>query len=104
MESLKDFLNLEHWWKLVALAGVAIAIAGLARSVPAAFAGFGLLLFGAGMWANHSRESQKETIEGLQGFRIRDAYPWKPTAIGVLLSAAGVLLFGFGLYRLAGAN
>lgn len=104
MEGLKDLFNLEHWWKLVALAGIAIAIAGIGRSPPVIFTGLGLLLFGAGMWANHPRESQKETVDGLRGFRVRDAYPWRPNGLGISLSAAGILLFAFGLYNVAAAN
>jgi hypothetical protein len=38
-------------------------------------------------------------MEGMRGFRIVSAYPWKPHAVGLIFDAAGVALFGFGLFR-----
>jgi hypothetical protein len=100
METLKELFNLKHWWKFLSVAGVLIAAAGIGRSVPGSLVGLGLLLFGVGMWANHPSKGQKQTVEGLLGFRVVDVPTWEPNALGIALCVAGVLLFGFGLVRL----
>jgi len=55
MASLKDF-DLEHWWKMLAGAGVAIVVASIAvKFVPTILIGLGLLLIGLGEWRMHPR-------------------------------------------------
>jgi hypothetical protein len=72
---LKDF-NFKHWWTLLAAAGGIIAAASI---VPKSTLGFlvrlSLLFFGIGEWMNRPGKPKKETVEGLQGFRVVDSYP-----------------------------
>lgn len=100
MDFLKN-LKIEHWWTLLAVAGAAIAVASIpVRFTPGFPIGLGLLSCGIGESINHPRQSQKETVEGLRGFRVVDAYPWKPSIVGSVLDGIGVVLIGFGIYLL----
>jgi hypothetical protein len=101
VETLKELFNLKHWWKFLAVAGALVTAAGIGRSFPGTLIGLGLLLFGVGMWANHPSKAQKQTVEGLRGFRVVDVPTWEPNALGIALCVAGLLLFGFGLVGLA---
>jgi hypothetical protein len=99
---MKDF-NFKHWWTLLAAAGAGIAIASIAKVifVPGLLIGLALISFGVGEWANHPEKPQKETVEGMKGFRIGTGHPWTPTPIGIILDFVGLGLLGFGFYWLS---
>ena len=84
-----------HWWILVGIAGALIAVASApVKFVPGFIIGLALLLFGVGQWIDHP----VSTGVG-RGFKITQ-YLWRPSVFGVALSLGGIILFGFGLYRL----
>jgi hypothetical protein len=94
MESFSKW-DLEHWWKLMAMAGALLAIASApTRFGPGVLMGLGLLLFGAGQWNNHPIQTKRS------GGQIVESYPWHPYFFGLLLITIGIGLFCFGLYRL----
>ena len=101
MADLKDF-NFQHWWTLMAAAGAAIAVASISvQYTPSFLIGLGLLFFGVGEWVNRPRQPYKQTVEGMLGFRMVSANPWKPNVFGLILDAIGFGLFGLGLFRVA---
>ena len=94
---LKDFTK--HWWTLMSASGALITIASVVpKSTLGILAGLSLLFFGIGEWMNHPRTPVKETVEGLSGFRVGEAYPWKPNFLGIVFDAIGVMLFGITVY------
>lgn len=94
MQLPKDFDD-RHWWILMGVAGALIAAASApVQFVPAFAIGLSLLLFGVGQWIDHP----VQTAVG-HGWQTT-GYPWRPSALGMSLSFAGVVLFGVGLYRL----
>jgi hypothetical protein len=98
MPDLKDF-NFKHWWTLLAAAGGLIAAASIVpKSTFGLLVGLSLLFFGIGEWINRPRTTQKETVEGLRGFRTVDAFLWKPSFLGVIFEVIGVCFFAVSLY------
>lgn len=94
MDFPKEFDD-RHWWILVGIAGALIAVASApVKFVPGFIIGLGLLTFGVGQWIDHPIRTDFRP-----GFQIT-GYPWRPSVFGVVLSLGGVVLFGFGLYRL----
>jgi hypothetical protein len=84
-----------HWWILVAIAGALIAVASApVKFVPGFIIGLALLLFGVGHWIDH------KLLTGVGPGFTTTRYPWQPSVFGVVLSLSGIVLFGFGLYRL----
>lgn len=92
----KDFDD-RHWWILVGVAGALITTASApVQFIPGFMTGLALLLFGVGQWVDHPLQTGVGP-----GFSFTTTgYPWRPTFFGTLLSAAGAILFGIGLYRL----
>jgi hypothetical protein len=98
---LKDF-NLKHWWTLLAAAGGIIAAASIVpKSTLGFLVGLSLLFFGIGEWMNRPRKLKKETVEGLQGFRVVDSYPWQFSWLGVIFEAIGIGPFATSLYMIS---
>ena len=98
MPDLKDF-NFKHWWTLLAAAGGLIAAGSIVpKSTLGFLVGLSLLFFGIGEWINRPRTTQKETVEGLRGFRTVDAFLWKPSFLGVIFELIGVCFFAVSLY------
>jgi hypothetical protein len=95
-----DRFKPDHWWNVVAFAGGLIAVAAVWQQFFAAFLiGLGLLLFGAGEWVNHPRQTQ------VKGAKVLDLYkvtgnPWKPKVQGILMDGLGIALFVLGFFRL----
>ncbi|MEY9110425.1 hypothetical protein ABH999_006621 [Bradyrhizobium yuanmingense] len=88
-------ISLDEWWKVVATAGGAIAVAAVAaKFTPAVLLGVGLLLFGVGEWFNHPLQ----TKVGI-GFKIT-GHPWRPRLFGIVMDVVGLALAFLGLYRL----
>jgi hypothetical protein len=88
-------LDIEHWWKLLAGAGAAIAVASIAAKFnPTIFVGLGLLSIGIGEWKDHPLQTQLAP-----GFKLT-SYPRSSSMLGVLLDVLGVALAGIGLYKL----
>jgi hypothetical protein len=84
-----------HWWILVGIAGALIAVASApVKFVPGFIIGLALLLFGVGQWIDHP------LLKGIGPGFTTTRYPWQPSVFGVVLSLGGIVLFGFGLYRL----
>jgi hypothetical protein len=95
---LKD-LNFKHWWTLMSGAGGLIAAASIVpKSTLGFLAGLSLLFFGLGEWMNRPRTTIKETVEGLRGFKTVDAYPWKPSFLGIIFDAIGIIFFAVTAY------
>lgn len=57
-----------------------------------------MLFFGLGEWINRPRTAVKQTVEGLQGFKVVDDYPWKLSILGAIFEVLGVLLFALTIY------
>jgi len=88
-------ISLDEWWKVIATAGGAIAVAAVAaKFTPAILLGIGLLLFGAGEWFNHPLQTKVGVDFKITG------HPWRPRLFGLLMDGAGLALGGLGLYRL----
>ncbi|WP_441280525.1 hypothetical protein [Tardiphaga sp. 862_B3_N1_1] len=92
---LKKF-DLEHWWKMLAAAGIAVSIASIAvKYPPTIFVGLGLFAAGIGEWVNHPYQ---EKI----GFNFKlTGHPRSPRISGLLLDGAGLILAFVGLVKLA---
>jgi hypothetical protein len=91
--------GLKRWWNFIGAAGLLLAIVSApVQFVAGVLMGLGLLFFGAGEWGNHAiriRRTDGNTAE---------SYPWYPYFFGLLLDAIGIVLFGFGLYRLVASE
>jgi hypothetical protein len=95
-----DRFKPDHWWNVVAVAGGLIAVAAVSQQFVAAFLiGLGLLLFGAGEWVNHPRQTQVKGAKVVGLYKVT-GNPWKPKARGILMDVLGIGLFGLGLLRL----
>jgi hypothetical protein len=103
MPELKDFMNFPQWSKLIAAAGALIAIGSVSMGRPLGYflIGLGLLFFGVGETVNRTERKEKETKEGMLGFRMVTVYPWKPTAFGLAMDIIGIGLFLFGIWLVA---
>lgn len=91
--------DLKRWWNFIGAAGLLLAIASApAQFIAGVLMGLGLLSFGAGEWGNHAIRVRR--TDGITA----DSYPWYPYFFGLLLDAIGIVLFGFGLYRLVASG
>jgi|SRR5450631_4500082 hypothetical protein len=95
-----DRFKPDHWWNVMAVAGGLIAVAAVSQQFVAAFLiGLGLLLFGAGEWVNHPRQTQVKGAK-VVGISKVTGNPWKPKVHGILLNVLGIGLFWLGMFRL----
>src|SRR5260370_35442623 len=96
-------MNFPQWSKLIAAAGALIAIGSVStgRQLGYFLIGLGLLFFGVGETVNRPDQKQKETKEGMVGFRMVTVYPWRPTAFGLGMDIVGIGLFWSGIYLVA---
>lgn len=97
-----DALNLEHWWKAVAAAGLALAIAGAAANHnPLLVIGLGVLACGIGEWINRPMQQTlfQQGVGGLNG--IVSGHRWKANPLGIILDIVGLALIAFGIWRIA---
>jgi hypothetical protein len=92
---LKKF-DLEHWWKMLAAAGVAVSVASIAvKYPPTIFIGLGVLSAGIGEWINHPYQEQI-------GFNFKlTGHPRSPRISGLLLDGVGLTMTVVGLVKLA---
>ena len=91
--------DLKRWWNFIGAAGLLLAIASApVQFIAGVLMGLGLLLFGAGEWGNHAIHIKR--TDGTTA----ESYPWYPYFFGLLLDAMGIVLFGFGLYRLVASE
>jgi hypothetical protein len=93
MDWLKT-LDLGRWWNVAMAVGAATTIAALAvKEIGFAATGLGMLSFGLGEWLNHRKE-----MVWIKG-EILTSYPRFNRPAGIVLDVIGVLLLGFGIYR-----
>lgn len=93
---LKGF-DLEHWWKMLAGGGAAIAVASIAvKLMPMIFVGLGLFLIGLGEWINHPYQ---ERVDAYGRFKISGHLRTNYVA-GWLLDCLGLVLAAVGLAKL----
>ena len=100
---LEDFKP-DNWWSILTVAGGLIAIAAVPVQFISAFLiGLGLLFFGAGESINRAKriDIKGSTVVGL--YKVTNN-PWRPTALGLILDAVGIFLFGFGAFWLLGPH
>jgi hypothetical protein len=84
----------------MAVAGGLIAVPAVSQQFVAAFLiGLGLLLFGAGEWVNHPRQTQVKGAKVVGIYKVT-GNPWKPKVHGILLNVLGIGLFWLGMFRL----
>jgi hypothetical protein len=96
-----DRFKPDYWWNVVAIAGGLIAAAAILQQFIAAFPiGLGLLLFGAGEWVNHPRQTRGNGSSKVVGIYKVTGNPRKPKVHGILMNVLGIGLFGLGLFRL----
>lgn len=98
---LKNF-DLEHWWKVLAAAGLAITVASIAvKYPPTIFIGLGLLLIGVGEWLMHP----SFTVPVKDGFErwLVTTQQRRPHPVGFVLDGFGAVLLIAGLVKLAQA-
>lgn len=94
-------LQLDHWWKLAAVAGALIAIAAVGvKFVPGVLIGLGMMFFGSGEWSMVRRIERPipdtfGTPGGVHWMIIRER-----SVFGTGLQIAGVILFALGIYKL----
>lgn len=96
-----DFKIADNWYKAMAVAGVALAVAALAaKHDDALLIGLGLVAWGLGEFANHPyREEIGFDQFGRANAKI-SGHPWRPSLLGAGLDVAGLVLIGIGLWRL----
>jgi hypothetical protein len=98
---LKKF-DLEHWWKMLAAASAALAIASVAvKLIPTVFIGLGMLLIGIGEWMMHPVFTVPMQ-DGLQRWLVTTS-DRRPHVIGVVLDVLGGFLCIAGLVKLLAA-
>jgi hypothetical protein len=96
-----DRFKPDHWWNVVAVAGGLIAVAAVWQQFIASFLiGLALLLFGAGEWVNHPRQTRGNGSSNVVGIYKVTGNPRKPKVHGILMDVLGIGLFGLGLFRL----
>jgi len=96
-----DSLNIEHWWKAVAAAGVALCVAAVAaKHNQLLLLGLGTLSCGIGEWVNRPLQQTlvQQGFGGLNG--IVTGYPWRPKPLGLILDGIGILLIVYGTIRI----
>lgn len=100
MDWLKS-AELDHWWKLAAVAGAVITIASVGvKFTPGVLIGLGMLFFGSGEWSMVRRIERPfpatfGTPGGIHWIVIRER-----GLFGTSLQIAGVILFALGIYKL----
>jgi hypothetical protein len=86
--------------RTIAVAGGLIAVAAVPAQFVAAFLiGLGLLLFGAGEWVNHPRQTQVKGAKVVGLYKVT-SNPWKPKVHGILMDGLGIAFFALGFFRL----
>jgi hypothetical protein len=94
MDWLKE-LDLQRWWIAAIAVGLVVIVAALtAKNNAVAIIGFGIIACGFGEWFNHRME-----IQIIHGGTLT-TYPRFNRSQGLALVALGIILTGFGLYRL----
>jgi hypothetical protein len=96
---MKDF-DLEHWWRVLAAAGVAIVIASVAvKFAPTILIGLGILSVGIAEWMQHP---QQQFLVGQSVFDrgLVTTHPRVPKPSGLALDALGAGLCIAGLIKL----
>jgi hypothetical protein len=94
--------NFKFWWNLLGAAGAAIVVASATASfVPGFLVGLGILAVGVGEWHNHPRRTEIITGKERGTYIKHGTNPWKPKLFGLIVDAIGIVLFCWGLYRLA---
>jgi hypothetical protein len=95
-----DRFKPDHWWNVVAVAGGLIAVAAVPAQFFAAFLiGLGLLLFGAGEWVNHPRQTQVKGAKVVGLYKVT-SNPWKPKVHGILMDGLGIAFLALGIFQL----
>jgi hypothetical protein len=96
---LEDFKP-DKWCSILAVSGGLIAVAAVWNQFISAFViGIGLFLFGAGESVNRTKRTEVKEAPGLGRYKVT-GNPWRPSAGGLILDAAGIFLFGVGVYWL----
>jgi hypothetical protein len=98
--TMKEF-DFQHWWNLVAAAGVIIAVIFFVAQLNHGFLfGLGLLLFGIGERINHPVRSKLPRGEsgGSSSTSVTESYPREPTGFGISLDTLGIVLIGISLF------
>ena len=94
-----DRFKPDHWWNVVAVAGGLIAVAAVPAQFFAAFLiGLGLLLFGAGEWLNHPRQTQVKGAKVVGLYKVT-SNPWKPKVHGILMDGLGIAFLALGIFQ-----
>lgn len=96
-----EALNIEHWWKAVAAAGLALTVAAAAaKHNELLLIGLGILACGIGEWINRPMQQtvMQQGLGGLNG--IITGHPWRPKPLGITLDSLGVVLVAIGLLKL----
>ncbi len=94
---LKD-VNLDHWWKVVSIAGALVSVAGAGASyAPAILIGIGLLGFGLVEWSTVHRIERpilgwNDQLIGTQFVLIRERTP-----VSISLQALSIAMLALGL-------
>lgn len=99
-----EALNIEHWWKAVAAAGLALTVAAAAaKHDPLLLIGLGVLSCGIGEWINRPMQQTlvQQGIGGLNG--IITGHRWKANPLGIILDLLGVALIAVGIFRIVSA-
>jgi len=92
-------ISFDKWWKVLASAGAAIAVASIAvKFVPTIFVGLGLLLIGIGEWRMHP-EIDVPVGNRMSG-GIWTVYPRMSSLSGIACDVLGGLLTLAGLIKL----
>jgi hypothetical protein len=90
-DAMKKF-DLQHWWNLMAVAGVVIIVTFFIAQLTHGFLlGVGLLLFAIGEGINHP--TRNEIVRG-----STESTPWEPNGLGISLDAVGIGLIGLSLF------
>lgn len=88
-------ISLDRWWKLLAAAGAAMAIAATAaKFTPGLLIGLGLMLIGVGEWINRAKRTEVYVTHKIE------SYPWKARLLGLFCDGIGIGLAATGLYRI----
>jgi hypothetical protein len=97
-DAMKKF-DLQHWWNLMAVAGVVIIVTFFIAQLTHGFLlGVGLLLFATGEGINHPTRNEIVRGEIVASSISTESTPWEPNGLGVSMDAVGIGLIGLSLF------
>ena len=99
-------LTIEYWYHALMIIGIVVFLlagAGILKSfplIPTSTISLGLFFFGLGEWRNHPLQTSLQPASLLFPAGIITGHPRSPSIIGIAFELVGIILIGFGIYKL----